>query len=76
MPASYHDWETDPRPFKECLGDWMRANGYANHIEAAAALGVEPFTFKGWYHAGRSCPHEVAFRRLMTLLDRLPPNRA
>jgi hypothetical protein len=47
----------------------MRANLYANHIEAAEALGVEPLTFKGWYHAGRKCPHERAFRRLMTALD-------
>ena len=72
MPDAYHNWSTDPRPFGECLQEWMRVNGYQTSAEAAEALGVKPATFHVWRY-GRACSMEKTLRLLMTALDRLSP---
>jgi hypothetical protein len=70
MAASYHDWENDPRPFRDVLRAWIEANGYGGAEEAAEALGVRFNTLKGWLYQSRPCPYETAFRRLMRAIDR------
>lgn len=70
------DWETDQRPFHECLGDWMRLNGLTDYRDAADVLGVRPTTFHGWRYGRRPCTFEKATRRLMTALDRIANGEA
>lgn len=70
MATTYHDWESDPRPFREALRAWMVSQGYDSAQEAADALGVRFTTFKGWLYQSRPCPYETAFRRLMRAIDR------
>lgn len=65
------DYETDPRPFADCLKDFAATvNGgkvYGARGAAATALRVADTTLAGWM-AGRACSQEQAFRRLMTLI--------
>jgi len=67
-----HDREADPRPFATCLKEWqVKVNGgraYGAREVAAAELRTRETTYAGWV-AGRSCRHEGAIRRLMTLID-------
>ena len=64
------DYETDPRPFADCLKTFAVAiNGgnYGARPKAAAELRVPDSTLAGWM-AGRPCAQEPAMRRLMTLI--------
>lgn len=63
-----NDWEADPRPLADCLKAWHGGHGWGREL-AAAELRVPVSTYNGWC-AGRSCPHDGAIRRLMTLIDR------
>lgn len=65
------DYEADERSFSQCLKDFALAvNGgqqYGSRNAAALELRVPLKTLSGWMD-GRSCAHEMSFRRLMTLL--------
>ena len=61
------DWESDPRPFADCLQAWRAARGLSRE-QLAAELRTPKTTLLGWL-AGRSCASEAAIRRLMTLID-------
>lgn len=69
-----HDWEADPRPYAEVVMAWAkRRNGGKVHGARQLAINElrydRPSTFKG-HMAGRPCPQERTYRRLMTLIDR------
>lgn len=70
MRPSYHDWETDARPFQTVLREWIAVNAYSGAEEAAEALGVRFNTLKGWLYQARPCPYERSLRRLMRAIDR------
>lgn len=57
----------DPRPFAEVLRDWLARRNLTAYA-AAPAMGVTKETIMGWTR-GRVCPHERAFRALLTALD-------
>ena len=65
------DYETDPRPFSECLKDFaVRINGgkqYGSRPLAAHELRVSPVTLNAWMD-GRGCGNEASMRRLMTFV--------
>lgn len=65
------DWETDDRPFADCLKEWHRRPGWTRDT-AAAQLRVPRSTYDGWC-AGRSAALEPTIRRLMTMIDRVSP---
>lgn len=62
------NWETDPRPFGECLKAW-HAGIPGGRAAAARELRVPATTYKGWCD-GRGSPAEGAIRRLMTYIDK------
>jgi hypothetical protein len=65
------DYETDPRPFADCLKDFAAAvNGgksYGARPKAASELRVSGTSLRNWME-GRPCSQEMSFRRLMTFI--------
>ena len=65
------DYQTDPRPFAECLKEFAAAvnngNVYGARAVAAQELRVPPKNLSNWLD-GRKCPYEDSFRRLMTFI--------
>jgi hypothetical protein len=69
-PLLAHDWETDPRPFADCLRAWRDARGWGRSRDRLTdELRTPRSTIEGWL-AGRPCSNEAPLRRLMTLIDR------
>jgi hypothetical protein len=66
-PHAATNWDTDTRPFSDCLKAWGQSHGYSRQ-QQADELRVPLTTLHGW-HAGRSAALEAALRLLMTLLD-------
>lgn len=62
------NWETDPRPFGECLKRWHTLR-HMTRDQAAEMLRVPRGTYDSWC-SGRACEREGSLRWLMTLLDR------
>lgn len=57
----------DPRPFAEVLRDWMVRHQLTAYA-AGPRLGVTKEAIGKWLK-GAPCPHDRAFRALMTLVD-------
>lgn len=66
------DYETDPRPFSECLKEFaVRLNGgktYGAKPAAARELRTSAKTIDNWMQ-GIHCPYEGGMRRLMTYIE-------
>jgi len=61
------DWETDPRPFGECLKVWHKGRG---REWGARELRAPEGTYHQWC-SGRVPDREASLRRLMTLVDQI-----
>lgn len=61
----------DPRPFSAVLSDWIQRHGGSAYA-AAGILHTTPMTIGRWLRDAPSCPHQYAYRGLMTLLDGMP----
>jgi hypothetical protein len=57
----------DPRPFCLVLRDWMGRHDLTMYA-AGPRLRVSKGGVRKWL-AGEACPHEWAYRALMTLID-------
>lgn len=71
-----HDWETDPRPFADCLKAWQP--GWTRDRKSAelrvGSIKPDGTTDRGSFDRwcdGRRCEREASLRRLMTLIDQL-----
>lgn len=58
---------SDPRSFADVLRDWMARHDLTMYA-AGPVLGVSKGAVRKWV-TGDPCPHERAYRALMTMID-------